>query len=74
MRVHTDEGIVGLGEVDSHPSVAKAVIERRPSHKIASGLRALLVGEDPADIGRLWQKMYERLASISAGAGWRCTR
>src|SRR4051794_19856996 len=59
VRVYTDEGIVGLGEVDSMPSVAKAVIEAPPSHKIATGLRSLLVGEDPRDVGRLWQKMYE---------------
>jgi L-rhamnonate dehydratase len=59
VRVHTDEGIVGVGEVDSLPLVAKAVIDAPPSHKIASGLRALIVGEDPFDIGRLWQRMYE---------------
>ena len=58
VRVHTDEGIVGLGEVDSLPSVAKAIIDAPPSHKIASGLAALLVGENPLEIGRLWQKMY----------------
>jgi L-alanine-DL-glutamate epimerase-like enolase superfamily enzyme len=58
VRVHTDEGIVGLGEVDSLPSVAKAIIDAPPSHKIASGLAALLIGENPLEIGRLWQKMY----------------
>src|SRR5437899_5920665 len=59
VRVHTDEGLVGLGEVDSLPSVAKAIIDAPPSHKIASGLGALLVGENPLEIGRLWQKMYK---------------
>jgi L-rhamnonate dehydratase len=58
VRVHTDEGIVGLGEVDSLPSVAKTIIDAPPSHKIASGLAALLIGENPLEIGRLWQKMY----------------
>jgi len=58
VRVHTDEGITGLGEIDSSPSVAKAIIDAPPSHKICSGLAALLIGEDPRDIGRLWQKMY----------------
>ncbi len=41
------------------PSVAKAVIEAPPSHKIATGLRSLLVGEDPQEVERLWQKMYQ---------------
>ncbi|HZT18525.1 MAG TPA: mandelate racemase/muconate lactonizing enzyme family protein [Dongiaceae bacterium] len=59
VRVHTNEGIVGLGEIDSSPSVAKAIIEAPASHKICSGLGALLVGENPLEIGRLWQKMYK---------------
>ncbi len=58
VRIHTDEGITGLGEIDSSPSVAKAIIDAPPSHKICSGLAALLVGENPLEIGRLWQKMY----------------
>ena len=58
VRVHTDEGITGLGEIDSSPSVAKAIIDAPPSHKICSGLASLLVGENPLEIGRLWQKMY----------------
>ena len=59
IRVHTDEGIVGIGEADSLPQVVKAIIDAPPSHKIASGLRALLVGEDPLAISRLWRRMYE---------------
>jgi L-alanine-DL-glutamate epimerase-like enolase superfamily enzyme len=58
VRVSTDAGIVGLGEVDSNPAVIKSIIEAPPSHKTASGLRSLLIGEDPADIPRLWQRMY----------------
>jgi L-rhamnonate dehydratase len=58
VRVHTDEGIIGLGEVDSSPSVAKAVIEAPPSHKLCNGLASLLLGENPLEIGRLWEKMY----------------
>jgi len=59
VRVYTDEGILGLGEIDSSPSVARAIINAPPSHKICSGLAALLVGENPLEIGRLWQKMYK---------------
>lgn len=57
--VHTDEGITGIGEVDSSPLVAKAVVEAPASHSIAAGLRHLLVGEDPREIDRLWAKMYQ---------------
>ncbi len=58
VRVHTDEGIVGVGEVDSSPEVVKAVIEAPNSHAIAIGLRHVLVGEDPLDTERLWRTMY----------------
>jgi len=58
VRINTDEGISGLGEIDSSPSIAKAIIEARRSHKICSGLAELLIGENPLDVGRLWRKMY----------------
>ena len=59
VRVHTDEGITGMGEVDSVPLVARAAIEAPPSHSIATGLRSLLVGENPTEIEKLWEKMYQ---------------
>ncbi len=65
VRVFTDAGIVGIGEVDSAPEVVKAVIEAPASHAIASGLRHVLIGEDPLDVEGLWQKMYR--ASIYYG-------
>jgi L-rhamnonate dehydratase len=58
VRIHTDEGITGLGEIDSSPAIAKAIIEAPSSHKLCNGLAALLIGENPLEIGRLWQKMY----------------
>ena len=54
IRVHTDEGLVGIGEVDSSPEVCKAIVDARGSHKIALGLRELLIGRDPLEIERLW--------------------
>jgi L-rhamnonate dehydratase len=59
VRVHTDEGISGVGEVDSSPLVCKAAIDAPPSHSIATGLRSLLIGENPLAIERLWEKMYQ---------------
>ncbi|HEY3059637.1 MAG TPA: mandelate racemase/muconate lactonizing enzyme family protein [Chloroflexota bacterium] len=58
VRVHTDAGIVGIGEVDSAPEVVKAVIDAPASHAIASGLRHVLIGQDPLEIERLWDAMY----------------
>jgi L-alanine-DL-glutamate epimerase-like enolase superfamily enzyme len=58
IRVHTDEGLIGIGEVDSSPEVAAAVVDARGSHAIAHGLRQILIGEDPLDVEGLWQRMY----------------
>src|SRR5690242_9099484 len=59
VRIRTDEGIDGLGEIDSQPHVAKAIVEAPASHKIASGLARLLIGQDPLDVDALWQRMYD---------------
>ena len=76
IRIHTDEGITGIGEVDSLPPVIKALVDAPPSHSNASGLKALLIGEDPFEIDRLWEKMYRgtiyygrRSAAIHAMSG-----
>jgi L-alanine-DL-glutamate epimerase-like enolase superfamily enzyme len=59
VKVTTDAGITGWGEVDGCPYVTKAVIEAPMSHTLVTGLRALLIGEDPLETARLWQKMYQ---------------
>ena len=58
IRVHTDEGVTGVGEVDSSPHIVKAVIEAPMSHYLACGLKELLLGEDPFEVEKLWRKMY----------------
>ena len=59
VRISTDAGITGWGEVDASPHVVKAIIDAPPSHTLVNGLRHLLVGEDPLDTDRLWGRMYE---------------
>jgi galactonate dehydratase len=56
--IHTDEGLSGLGEpyLESHPESVIAEVRR---------LEPLLVGQDPTQIERLWQAMYE------AGLGYK---
>ncbi|MCY7303350.1 MAG: mandelate racemase/muconate lactonizing enzyme family protein [Thermoleophilia bacterium] len=58
VRIHTDEGLTGIGEADTSPYVARTMVEMPSSHAVARGLRELLVGEDPLEIGRLWQLMF----------------
>src|SRR5256885_5956051 len=59
VKVHTDEGIVGVGEVDSSSLVAKAIIEAPLSHMMCRGLAECVLGEDPFEIDRLIHRMYE---------------
>jgi L-rhamnonate dehydratase len=58
VRVHTDEGITGIGEVDSNPWVVKALIEAPGSHIMALGLTELLIGQDPTQPQAIWDRLY----------------
>ena len=59
IKVHTDEGITGIGEVDSSPYVVKSIIEAPASHMVCMGLRETILGEDPFDVEKIWKKMYD---------------
>jgi L-alanine-DL-glutamate epimerase-like enolase superfamily enzyme len=59
VRVQTDAGIIGVGEVDSSSLVAKAIIEAPLSHKICRGLAECVIGQDPFEIDRLIHRMLE---------------
>lgn len=49
VRVHTDEGIDGLGEAWCHPDVAAGALAR---------LRPLAIGADPFDVETLWNRAF----------------
>jgi L-rhamnonate dehydratase len=59
IRIHTDAGIVGYGEVDSLPAVVKTIVEAPRSHKYASGLSSLLIGQDPLRPESLRRRLFE---------------
>lgn len=68
VRVHTDEGVSGLGSVYSHPDLVRVVIEGQ--------LAPMLCGQDPLLIESLWKRNYNltrwygrRGAAISAIGG-----
>jgi len=60
IKIDTDEGISGWGEVDSSPSVAKAIVDAPKTHGIANGLANALVGEDPLAIEVCMDRMWEK--------------
>ena len=59
VKVHTDDGLVGVGEADTSSLVARAIIEAPLSHKICRGLAECVIGQDPFEIDRLVHRMYE---------------
>jgi L-alanine-DL-glutamate epimerase-like enolase superfamily enzyme len=59
IRVHTDSGIVGIGEAHTAPTVLKAIIDAPISQLSVQGLKQLLVGKDPLQINHLWSLMYD---------------
>jgi L-alanine-DL-glutamate epimerase and related enzymes of enolase superfamily len=58
VRIHTDEGLTGLGETYPSPHAAEEVIHR--------SLAPVLLGRDPSAIDKLWLDMYQRVSY----AGW----
>jgi L-alanine-DL-glutamate epimerase-like enolase superfamily enzyme len=46
IRIDTDAGITGWGEVDSCPTVVKAVVDAPLSHQICNGIANALRGQD----------------------------
>lgn len=58
VKVHADT-VVGIGEVDASPYMVKAVLEAPSSHNWSLSFEDLLIGENPLDVERLWDKMYQ---------------
>jgi L-rhamnonate dehydratase len=76
VKVYTDAGITGIGEVDSAPFAVKGYIEGPYSHTVSKGLKHVLIGQDPFQTEYLWQRMYDdniyvgrRATAIHAMAG-----
>jgi L-alanine-DL-glutamate epimerase-like enolase superfamily enzyme len=65
VKISTNAGITGFGEVDSSPMAAKGCIEGPFSHTATTGLKHVLIGEDPFRTELLWHKMYR--ANIYSG-------
>jgi len=59
IRLHTDEGVEGIGQVEMPSLIVQALVKTREwEHYWSPGLEQVLVGEDPLQTERLWQKMY----------------
>jgi L-alanine-DL-glutamate epimerase-like enolase superfamily enzyme len=58
VEVHTDEGIIGVGETDTNPWVARECIRARGTHCMGLGLQEMLLGTDPLNPEATWDRLY----------------
>ncbi|MEX0921976.1 MAG: mandelate racemase/muconate lactonizing enzyme family protein [Rhodovibrionaceae bacterium] len=59
VRIHSEDGLVGIGETDANPWAVKGMIEAPGTHCMGLGLKEMLIGADAEDVEGLWQKLYE---------------
>lgn len=63
IKITTDEGITGWSDVETQPHAGHAVVNAPSSGVVGfESLRAALIGEDPLERERLWQKAYRYMA------------
>ncbi len=60
VKVHTDEGITGVGDTLSLPRAIKAMVEAPSVGRSASGLGKLLIGMNPLDIKVINDVLHDR--------------
>lgn len=58
VEIHTDEGLVGIGETDLNPWIAQACITAPGTHSMGQSLTDMLIGEDPLRVEELWERLY----------------
>ncbi len=71
IKIETDAGITGWSDIETQPHVGRAIVDVPSGGAVGfEGLKSALVGENPFERERLWQKMYRFLAYYGrAGAG-----
>ena len=62
VEVHTDEGIVGIGETDLNPWIGRECIEAPGTHTMDQGLGSVYIGMNPLDPQKAWWDAYQATA------------
>lgn len=58
VEIYTDDEIIGYGETDTNPWVAKALIDSPGTHTMDQSMKDILIGKDPLDISKRWEELY----------------
>ena len=71
LKITTDEGIVGWSDIETQPHVGRAIVEAPSGRQVGfDPLKLALIGEDPLERERLWEKMYHYMSYYGRqGAG-----
>lgn len=70
VRVHADDGRVGLAECNHAIGPARAIVEAGAANLIGGGIAGVLVGRDPEDHAALVAELFERnVFSLRRGIG-----
>ena len=59
--VDTDEGVTGMGEASNTPGAGSFILA-----DALDWVKDSVVGEDPADIDRLWNKLFRRFSYMGS--------
>lgn len=58
VRLHSDNGLTGIGESDTPPLVSAELVTMATEHIWARGFREMLLGRDPVERTALWDALY----------------
>src|SRR6185503_18656966 len=59
IRITSEDGTCGVGETDAPPTLVDAMLTMPSLHPWSMGIGDLLLGENPLEVERLWDKIYE---------------
>ena len=74
--IHTDDGITGIGEVDTNPWATQAMIHAPGTHALSLGLAEMLLGQAASSAGgspsgqALHRQFHERTARLGSLRDW----
>lgn len=60
VRLTDEDGAVGIGEADAPPAAVRELVLMEDAHAWSRGLRSLLIGRDPVEVGALHDDLYAR--------------
>jgi len=59
VRITDEDGRTGIGEADAPPEAVRDLVLMGDSHGWSRGLRGMLLGRDPVEVGALHDELYE---------------